>query len=96
MMTTNPNGLVPSVSTAIFLQAAPAGLLPFRIMAAIALAAVIFVFIWILRHLRKIEKTIVEDNLVPTERGPRNNMILMACAITLIIVSLLLFLIIKA
>jgi hypothetical protein len=96
MMTTNPNGLVPSVSSTIFLQAAPAGLFPFRVIATIALAAVIFVFIWVLRHLRKLEKTIVEDNLVPTERGPRNNTILMVCLITLIIVCLLVFLIIKA
>lgn len=64
-------------------------------MATIALLIVIAVFIWVLRHLRKIENTIVADDLVPRQRGPRNNMILMACAITLIIVSLLVFLIIK-
>jgi ABC-type Fe3+ transport system permease subunit len=65
-------------------------------MAAIALVIVIIIFIWFLRHLRKLEKTTVSDNLVPTSRGPRNNMILFACAVTLIIISLLLFLIIKA
>lgn len=87
---------LPFFSTAIFLQTAPTGLFPIRVMAAIALGAVIAVFIWVLRHLRRIEKTIVADNLVPTERGPRNNVILLLCALTLIVVSLLVFLIIKA
>jgi ABC-type Fe3+ transport system permease subunit len=87
---------LPLFLTGVVVQAAPAGLFPFRVMAAIALVAVICVFIWVLRHLRRIEKTIVEDNLVPTQRGPRNNMILMVCLITLITVCLLLFLIIKA
>lgn len=85
----------PSVSSGILLQAAPTGLLPLRVMATIALLIVIAVFIWVLRHLRKIEKTIVADDLVPRQRGPRNKMILRARAITFIIVSLLVFLIIK-
>jgi hypothetical protein len=85
-----------SCSIEIALQAAPNALLPIRVMAVIALGVVIAIFIWALRHLRKIEKTIIADNLIPTQRGPRNNMILMVCAITLIVVSLLLFLIIKA
>lgn len=49
----------------------------------------------LLRRLRKIEKTIVADNLVPSELGPRNNMILMICAIPLVITALLLYLVIK-
>ena len=38
----------------------------------------------------------LRNDLIPTQRGPRNHMILFACAITLIIVCLFLFLIIKA
>ena len=49
----------------------------------------------LLRRLRKIEKTIVADNLVPIELGPRNNMILMICAIPLVITARLLYLVIK-
>ena len=74
----------------------PQQLLPIRILAAIALVAVVVAFIYVLRHLKKIEQTIVKDDLVPTERGPRNNMLLMICAIPIIVVALLLFLIVKA
>jgi hypothetical protein len=74
----------------------PDPLLPIRILAGVGLVIVISIFVWILRHLRKIETTISADNLVPALRGPRNNMILMASAITLIVVSLLLFLIFHA
>ena len=76
--------------------AAPSALLPIRILAAIALVAVIAAFIYVLRHLKQIERTISADNLVPTERGPRNNMVLIICAIPIVIVTLLLFLIIAA
>ena len=79
----------------LILAARPA-LLPIRIVAGIALVAVIAAFIYVLRHLKKIEQTIVADDLVPTERGPRNNVVLMICAIPIIIVTLLLYLIIKA
>jgi len=66
-------------------------LLPVRIVAAIAFIAMICAYVYVLRHLRKIEKTIVADNLVPIELGPRNNMVLMVlpdsahchCAVTL-------------
>ena len=70
-------------------------LLPVRIVAIIAFIAMICAFIYVLRHLRKIEKTIVADDLVPGELGPRNNMVLMVCLIPLIITALLLFLIIN-
>jgi hypothetical protein len=50
--------------------------------------------VYVLRHLRKIEKTIVADNLVPSELGARNNMVLMICAIPLVITALLLYLVI--
>jgi hypothetical protein len=43
----------------------------------------------------KIERTIVADNLMPLERGPRNNMVLIVCAIPIVVVALLLFLIIN-
>ncbi len=71
-------------------------LLPIRILAGVALAAVIVTFIYVARHLKRLEHTIQADNLVPANRGPRNNLVLMVCIIPIIVVSLLLFLIIKA
>lgn len=71
-------------------------LLPIRVLAVIALLAVIGVFIYVLRHLRKIERMIVADNLVPAQRGPRNNMVLIICAIPIVIVTLLVLLIVNA
>jgi hypothetical protein len=68
-------------------------LLPVRIVAGIAFIATICAFVYVLRHLRKIEKAIVADNLVPSELGPRNNMVLMICAIPLVITVLLLYLV---
>lgn len=82
---------------ALFLMRAPAPSLgPIRIVAGIALLIVICVFIYVLRHLKGIEDEIVADELVPAERGPRNNMIFIACAVTFVVVCLLLFLIFKA
>ncbi len=80
----------------LLLAAAPPALLPIRILAAVALFAVILAFVYVLRHLRQIEKTIIADDLVPTERGPRNNILLIICAIPIVVVSLLLFLIFQA
>ena len=80
---------------ALLFLAAPAALLPIRILAVIALIAVVAAFIHVVRHLRKIEQTIVADDLVPSERGPRNNVVLIVCAIPIIVVALLLFLIVK-
>ena len=70
-------------------------LLPVPIVATIAFIAMIFAYVYVLRHLRKIEKTIVTDNLVPSELGPRHNMVLMVCLIPLIATALLLYLIIN-
>jgi hypothetical protein len=70
-------------------------LLPIRIVAIIAFIAMICAFVYVLRHLRKIEKTIMADHLVPAEIGPRNNLVLMVCLIPLIVTALLLFLIIN-
>ena len=70
-------------------------LLPVRIVAAIAFVVMICAYVYVLRHLRKIEKIIVADNLVPSELGPRNNMVLMVCLIPLIATALLLYLVIK-
>ena len=81
--------------TDLILAAAPE-LLPVRIIAAIALVAVIVAFVHVVRHLKSIEQTIVKDDLVPTERGPRNNVLLMACAIPIIVVALLFYLVLKA
>jgi len=80
---------------ALILAAAPE-LLPVRIIAAIALVAVIVAFVHVVRHLKSIEQTIVKDDLVPTERGPRNNALLMVCAIPIIVVALLFYLVLKA
>jgi hypothetical protein len=52
-------------------------------------------FVYVLRHLRKIEKTIVADDLVPTELAPRNNTVLMVCAVPLVLTALLLYLVLK-
>jgi len=69
-------------------------LLPIRIVAVIAFIAMICAYVYVLRHLRKIEKSIVADNLVPVELGARNNMVLMVCLLPLIATALLLYLII--
>jgi hypothetical protein len=71
-------------------------LLPIRILAGIALVAVIATFVYVLRHLREIERTAAAENLIPTQLGPRNNLVLIVCAIPIIVVGLLLFLVIKA
>jgi hypothetical protein len=71
-------------------------LLPIRVVASIALVAVVIAFIYVLTHLRKIEQTILSDNLVPPRRGPRNNVVLIICAVPIVVVTLLLFLILKA
>ncbi len=71
-------------------------LLPIRILALVALFAVIGTFIYVLRHLQKIERMIVADDLVPRERGPRNNVVLIVCAVPIVISLLLLFLVLKA
>ncbi len=76
--------------------AAPPALLPIRILAGVALISVVLAFIYVMRHLKKIERTIVADDFVPSERGPRNNMVLVICAIPIVVVTLLLFLIINA
>lgn len=71
-------------------------LLPIRILALVALFAVIGTFIYVLRHLQKIERMIVADHLVPKARGPRNNVVLIICAVPIVITLLLLFLVLKA
>ena len=78
------------------LMAAADPLLPVRVLAMFALAAVVLAFIYVARHLKQIERTISADNLEPANRGPRNNLVLMICAIPIVVISLLLFLIIKA
>ncbi len=70
--------------------------MPIRILAFVALVAVIAVFIYVLLHLKKIEGMLTANNLVPAQRGPRNNVVLIICAIPIVIVTLLLFLVIKA
>lgn len=71
-------------------------LLPIRVMALIALLAGIGTFIYVLRHLQKIERMIAADDLVPKERGPRNNVVLIICAVPIVVTLLLLFLVSKA
>jgi heme/copper-type cytochrome/quinol oxidase subunit 2 len=81
--------------TALILAAVD-NLLPIRILAVLALLAVIGAFVYVVRHLKQIERTISSDNLVPVQRGPRNNLVLMMCAIPIIVISILLFLVLKA
>ena len=71
-------------------------LLPIRILAAIAFIAVINAFIYVLRHLKRIERLIKADALLPAQRGPRNNMALIICALPIVVMTLLLFLIFQA
>jgi hypothetical protein len=70
-------------------------LLPIRIVAILALIAVVTAFVYVVRHLRQIERTIVRDNLVPAQRGPRNNVVFIICAIPIVVTALLVFLIAK-
>jgi hypothetical protein len=70
-------------------------LFPIRVLAGIAFIAVVCAFVYVLRHLRKIENTIAADALEPEELGPRNNLVLLICAIPIMVVALLLFLIVK-
>ena len=90
---------LPSMSLApiapLILAAAPE-LLPVRIVAGIALVTVIVAFVHVMRHLKRIEQTIVKDDLVPTERGPRDNVLVMVCAIPIMVVALLFYLVLKA
>lgn len=74
---------------------APPALLPIRILAAVALVAVVLAFVHVLRHLKKIEQSIVADNFIPAQRGPRNNLVLIVCAVPIVLVTLLLFLLFK-
>ena len=75
--------------TVIFVPADP--LLPIRILVIVALIAMIFTFLHVLRHLRKIRRTVARDDLVPRELAARDNIIV--CAVPLIVASLLLFLV---
>ena len=70
--------------------------MPIRVLAIVALVAVIVAFLYVVTHLRKIERMIVSDNLVPAQRGPRNNAVLIICAVPIVVVTLLLFLVFKA
>jgi hypothetical protein len=70
-------------------------LLPVRILALVALIAVVSAFIYVLRHLQKIERMIATDDLTPKQRGPRNNVVLIICAVPIVITVLLLFLLFK-
>ena len=71
-------------------------LLPIRILAGIALFALLVAFVYVLRHLRQIEQTVKRDNLVPANLGPRNNLVLMVCLVPVIVTALLVFLVLKA
>ncbi len=71
-------------------------LLPIRILAFVGLIAVVFTFIYVLRHLQKIERMIAADDLLPKQRGPRNNVVLIICAVPIVLTLLLLFLFFRA
>ena len=82
--------------TSILLLAAPPALLPIRVLAGVALVAVIVAFIYVWRHFNQIERTIKADEMIPAAPGARTNTLLLICAIPIVIVSLLVFLILKA
>lgn len=84
-----------SIMSLNLILAASDQLLPIRILAGLALVAVIVAFVYVVRHLKRIERTIQSDNLVPVERGPRNNLVLMICVLPIIVVGLLLFVLFK-
>ncbi len=69
---------------------------PLRVFAAILLVAILCAVVYVLRHLTKVKQEIADDDLLPTERGPRNNMVFIVCAVTFVAVCLLLFLLVKA
>lgn len=71
-------------------------LLPVRVLAAIAFIAATSAFIYMLRHLKRIERLIKADALLPAQRGPRNNMALIICAVPVVVMTLLLFLVLQA
>ena len=68
---------------------------PVPIVATIAFIAMICAYVYVLRHLRKIETSITAVNLVPSELGTRNNMVLMICLLPLTATALLFYLIIN-
>src|SRR5437899_7954598 len=55
--------------TELILAAAPE-LLPVRVLAGIALVAVIVAFVHVLRHLKHIEQTILKDDLENLDQAP--------------------------
>lgn len=69
---------------------------PLRVFAAILLVAILCGLVWVLRHLGKLKRELTDDDAIPTERGPRNNMVLVVCALAFAAVCLLLFLVVKA
>ena len=69
---------------------------PIRVIAGLGLIGVWNIFHWVLRHRRGLTRLAYEDQAVPDLRGPRNNLVLIACAITAVVSSLLLFLVIAA
>lgn len=69
---------------------------PLRVLAAILLVAMICGVIYLVRHFARVKREIIADDLVPAQRGPRNNMILVVCALTFVAFCLLLFLLVKA
>jgi hypothetical protein len=78
------------------LQAAPPALAPVRVLAAMLLVLLLCGLIYVLRHVKSLKAEIKANDVMPTLRGPRNNMIFIACALTFVIVCLLLFLVAKA
>ncbi|HEY0369026.1 MAG TPA: hypothetical protein VGC85_05475 [Chthoniobacterales bacterium] len=69
---------------------------PLRVFAAILLVLILSTVIYVLRHLTKVKEELREDDIVPTERGARDNMLFLVCAVTFLAVCLLLFLLVKA
>lgn len=77
----------------ISILAVQPGLLSIRMLAVIALIAVVLSFLYVIR--RGIERTIVNDDMVPEEPGARDSVVLIICAIPIIVVALLLYVVVK-
>jgi hypothetical protein len=68
---------------------------PLRVIASILLLVMLCGVIYVLRNLGKVKRELVADDLMPSTRGPRNNMVLVVCAVSFVVICLLLFLVVK-
>ena len=85
-----------NLAESILSNGAPDALIPFRIVAALALAGVLGLFAFVAHHLQGIERWVRYEGLVPKRTGPRRNVLLMVCVMTVVVSSLLLYLVLAS